>query len=99
MVTVHEELGTVSRGDAIACRAIDGSRIVGECASLQRDQAGLRATLCPVDASRRPYRVCQPRSPRKWRRAYIERWNEGAGEWVRYGELVEFEAKGVTRTD
>lgn len=90
-MTIHENLRTVSLGDTLECRVVNGSPVVGVCISTQQDQAGIRVTLCPVDASRVPHRICQPRTIRTWLRPHVERWDEATERWQRDCDIVDCE--------
>lgn len=82
---------SVELNETVECELDDGSEVFGECAAIDRDQSGLRLTLCPVDTSRYPHRICVPRVPTGWRAPYLERWAEPAGAWRRVATVTGIE--------
>ncbi|MFC7166664.1 hypothetical protein [Halospeciosus flavus] len=93
MSRLARDVAALRPRETVVCYVEDGRRVLGTCASVERDQSGARVFLCPVDASSVPFQLRATRTGDGWRQPFVERWNDDAECWERYGDVADVETQ------
>lgn len=93
MARLARAVARIRPRETVDCHVEDGSHVLGTCASVDRDQSGVRVYLCPVDASSVPFQLRTSRTGAEWSQPYLERWDDDLERWERYGAVVDVEVE------